>query len=61
MTYKEALAYAKTMQHQLVPYEMEESLEGASGMAGTKSGNRGSTTRDMVAVFIETGGWLCRG
>ena len=37
MTYKEALAYAKTMQHQLVPYEMEESLEGASGMAGTRA------------------------
>lgn len=52
MTYKEALSYAKTMQHQLVPYEMEESLEGASGMAGTRAAIEAVQPGDMVAVFI---------
>ena len=52
MTYKEALAYAKTMQHQLVPYEMEESLEGASGMAGTRAAIEAVQPGDMVGVFI---------
>ena len=52
MTYREALSYAKTMQHQLVPYEMEESLEGASGMAGTRAAIEAVQPGDMVAVFI---------
>lgn len=52
MTYKEALAYAGGMRHQLVPYEMEESLEHASGMAGTRAAIEAIAPQDTVAVFI---------
>lgn len=52
MTYKEALAYAADMDCRLVPYEMEESLEGASGMEGTKKIIEGIKPGESVAVFI---------
>ncbi len=52
MTYKEALSYASDMDCRLVPYEMEESLDGASGMAGTKKLIEGIQHGQSVAVFI---------
>ncbi len=52
MTYKEALAYAADMDCRLVPYEMEESLDGASGMAGTKRLMEAIKPGQSVAVFI---------
>ena len=36
-TQQEALEYAKDMDIKLVPYEMEETLDGSSGMTGTKN------------------------
>lgn len=52
MTYKEALAYAADMDCRLVPYEMEESLDGSSGMAGTKKLIEAIKPGESVAVFI---------
>lgn len=52
MTYKEALAYAADMDCRLVPYEMEESLDGASGMAGTKKWIEAIKPGESVAIFI---------
>lgn len=52
MTYKEALAYASDMDCRLVPYEMEENLEGASGMEGTKKIIEAIRPGKSVAVFI---------
>ena len=36
MTYQQALEYAKDMDVKLVPYEMENILDGSSGMEGTR-------------------------
>ncbi len=52
MSYKEALAYAADMDCRLVPYEMEESLAGASGMAGTKKLIEAIKPGQSVAIFI---------
>ena len=52
MSYKEALAYAADMDCKLVPYEMEESLDGASGMAGTKKLIEAIKPGQTVAIFI---------
>lgn len=52
MSYKEALAYAADMDCRLVPYEMEESLDGASGMAGTKKLIEAIKPGQSVAIFI---------
>lgn len=52
MGYKEALAYAADMDCRLVPYEMEESLDGSSGMAGTKKLIEAIKPGEAVAIFI---------
>lgn len=52
MSYKEALAYAANMDCRLVPYEMEESLDDASGMEGTKKLIEAIKPWDSVAIFI---------
>ncbi|MBO5033003.1 MAG: 16S rRNA (uracil(1498)-N(3))-methyltransferase [Lachnospiraceae bacterium] len=52
MAYREALEYAAGMDVKLVPYEMEESLDGASGMAGTKRIIEGIAKGQSIAVFI---------
>lgn len=52
MSYQEALEYAKDMDVKLVPYEMEETLDGASGMAGTKQIIEGLKPGQSIAVFI---------
>ena len=52
MSYKEALAYATDMDCRLVPYELEESLDGASGMAGTKKLIETIKPGQSVAIFI---------
>lgn len=52
MSYREALEYAKEMDVKLVPYEMEETLDGASGMAGTKQIIEGLKPGQSVTVFI---------
>lgn len=52
MSYKEALAYAANMDCRLVPYEMEESLDGASGMEGTRKLIEAIKPGESVAVFI---------
>ena len=52
MSYQAALEYAQTMDVKLVPYEMEETLDGASGMAGTKKIIEGLRPGQSVAVFI---------
>lgn len=52
MSYKEALAYAANMDCRLVPYEMEESLDGASGMEGTKKLIEAIKPGESVAIFI---------
>ena len=52
MSYQSALEYAQTMDVKLVPYEMEETLDGASGMAGTKQIIEGLKPGQSVAVFI---------
>lgn len=52
MSFQTALEYAQTMDVKLVPYEMEETLDGASGMAGTKQIIEGLKPGQSVAVFI---------
>lgn len=52
MSFQTALEYAQTMDVKLVPYEMEETLDGASGMAGTKKIIDGLKPGQSVAVFI---------
>ena len=52
MSFQTALEYAQTMDVKLVPYEMEETLDGASGMAGTKKIIEGLKPGQSVAVFI---------
>lgn len=52
MHYQEALEYARDMDVKLVPYEMEDILDGAAGMEGTRRliGSLGSGQR--IAIFI---------
>lgn len=52
MTYQEALRYAADMDCRLVPYEMEERLDGASGMEGTRRIIGGLVPGRSIAVFI---------
>ncbi len=52
MSYKEALLYAKSMDVKLVPYEMEEMLDGASGMEGTRQLIDHIEPEQSVAIFI---------
>lgn len=52
MGYQEALAYAAGMDIRLVPYEMEDQLEGAAGMAGTRQVIDRLEPGQSVAVFI---------
>lgn len=52
MSYKEALAYAADMDCRLVPYEMEETLDGASGMQGTRRLIETIKPGETVAIFI---------
>lgn len=52
MTFQEALKYAADMDWKLIPYEMEGTLEDASGMKGTKKLIESVKTGDKVAVFI---------
>lgn len=52
MEYGEALEYAKNMDVKLVPYEMEDTLDGASGMAGTRKVVSALSPGQSVAVFI---------
>lgn len=52
LSYNEALEYASDMDCRLIPYEMEERLEGACGMAGTKKIIEGLRPGQSVAVFI---------
>jgi 16S rRNA (uracil1498-N3)-methyltransferase len=52
MGYKEALEYAKEMDVRLVPYEMEETLEGAGGMKATKEIITNLKGGEKIAIFI---------
>jgi 16S rRNA (uracil1498-N3)-methyltransferase len=52
MGYKEALEYAKEMDVRLVPYEMEEALEGAGGMKATKEIITNLKGGEKIAIFI---------
>jgi len=52
MCYQEALEYAKDMDIKLVPYEMENILEGAAGMAGTKKVISRLCNGQRIAIFI---------
>lgn len=52
MDFKEALAYASDMDVGIVPYEMENILEGASGMEGTKKVIGSLEGGQRIAVFI---------
>ncbi|MDE7478737.1 MAG: 16S rRNA (uracil(1498)-N(3))-methyltransferase [Lachnospiraceae bacterium] len=52
MSYQEALEYAKDMDMKIVPYEMEDSLVGASGMEGTKKVIDSLESGQKIAVFI---------
>ncbi|MCM1183256.1 MAG: 16S rRNA (uracil(1498)-N(3))-methyltransferase [Roseburia sp.] len=50
--YREALRYAADMDCKLVPYELSERLDEASGMAGTRSVIDGLVPDSSIAVFI---------
>ncbi len=52
MGYQEALEYAQNMDVKLVPYEMENTLDGAVGMAGTRQVIERLALGQSVAVFI---------
>lgn len=52
MGYQEALEYAANMDIKLVPYEMEDTLDGASGMEGTRRIIDSLEPGQSVAVFI---------
>ena len=52
MSYRQALEYAENMDVRLVPYEMEELMDGASGMAGTRQVIDHIEPGQSVAVFI---------
>lgn len=52
MCYQEALLYAEHMEVKLVPYEMEETLDEASGMEGTRRLIDHIKPEQSVAIFI---------
>lgn len=52
MTYHQALEYAKDMDVKLVPYEMENLLDGSSGMEGTRNIINNLSGGQRIAVFI---------
>ena len=52
MGYQEALEYAQNMDVKLVPYEMENTLDGAAGMAGTRQIINRLQPDQSIAVFI---------
>lgn len=52
MSYQQALEYAKDMDVKLVPYEMENILDGTSGMEGTKREIGSLKSGQRIAVFI---------
>lgn len=52
MTYKQAIAYAKEMDIRLVPYEMEELVEGAGGMTKTKHIISNLKLGESIAFFV---------
>lgn len=52
MSYREALEYAKDMDVKLVPYELENILEGSAGMEGTKAVIGHLREGQRIAVFI---------
>lgn len=52
MSYQDALEYAKDMDVKIVPYEMENILEGSSGMEGTKRVIDSLGNGQRIAVFI---------
>ena len=52
MSFTEALVYAAQMNVKLVPYEMEGSLAGTLGMAGTRHAMKSLVPGQSVAVFI---------
>lgn len=52
MRYQEALEYAKDMDVKLVPYEMENILEGAAGMEGTRKVISSLGNGQRIAIFI---------
>ena len=52
MTYCQALEYAKDMDVKIVPYEMENFLDGASGMEGTRKIINNLSEGQRIAVFI---------
>ncbi len=52
MTYRQALEYAKDMDVKIVPYEMENFLDGASGMEGTRKIINNLSEGQRIAVFI---------
>lgn len=52
MSFHEAIKYAKDMDVKLVPYEMENILEGSSGMEGTKKVIEHLMDGQTIAIFI---------
>lgn len=52
MSYREALEYAASINVKLVPYEMESTLDGAAGMAGTRQIMDHLEPGQSVAIFI---------
>jgi len=52
MNYRQALEYAEKMDVKFVPYEMEELLDGAAGMAGTRQMIDHLAAGQSVAIFI---------
>lgn len=52
MNFQEALRYAEDMDVQIVPYEMENILDGSSGMEGTKRVIDSIGGGQKIAVFI---------
>lgn len=52
MSYQEALECAAAIDMKLVPYEMEELLDGAAGMAGTRQIINRLQPGQSIAVFI---------
>lgn len=61
MDYQAALAYAADMDCQLLPYEMEESLEGAGGMQKTRQIIEALRPGQRIAVFIGPEGGFAEG
>ncbi|MDE7322212.1 MAG: 16S rRNA (uracil(1498)-N(3))-methyltransferase [Lachnospiraceae bacterium] len=52
MNYQDALKYAGDMDVKLIPYEMEDILEGSTGMEGTKKLIDSLANGQRIAIFI---------